>query len=119
MAKGFLKVLTISLFVAATATSALATGAIAVNDALGTSADEVGYATGYGANQSEAEANAIKECKAAGNDDCKSVVWFEQCGAYVGNRAKSAAGFGETKEAAEKMAMDKCPDCKLVVSECQ
>ena len=119
MAKGFLKVLTVSLFVAAGATSALATGAIAVNDGLGTAAEDVGYATGYGANQSEAEANAIKECKGAGNEECKVVVWFEQCGAYVGDRAKSAAGFGETKDAAEKMAMDKCPDCKLIVSECQ
>jgi len=119
MARGFLKVLAVSLLVAAGATSALATGAIAVNDALGTAADEVGYGLGYGANQSEAEAAAVKECKGAGNEQCKAVVWFEQCGAYVGDRAKSAAGFGETKEAAEKMAMDKCPDCKLIVSECQ
>lgn len=119
MARGFLNVLALSLFVAAGGTSAFATGAIAVNDGLGTAAEDVGYATGYGANQPEAEANAIKECKGAGNDQCKVVVWFEQCGAYVGDRAKSAARFGETKEAAEKMAMDKCPDCKLIVSECQ
>ena len=68
-------------------TSALASGAIAVNDGMGTAAEE------------------------AGNDECKVAVSFEQCGAYVG------AGFGDTKEATEKMALEKCPNCKIIVSE--
>lgn len=111
--------LTASLFVVAMATSALATGAIAVNDAMGTAADEVGYGVGWGTNQKEAEDAAVKECKSAGNDQCKVAVWFEQCGAYAGDRVHVGAGFGETKEAAEKMALEKCPNCKLIVSECQ
>ena len=119
MRKGIFAALTVSIFMAVTATSALATGAIAVNDGMGTAADEVGYGVGWGANQKEAEDAAINECKSAGNDQCKVAVWFEQCGAYAGDRVHVGAGFGETKEAAEKMALEKCPNCKIVVSECQ
>lgn len=119
MRKRIFAALTASIFLTIGATSALATGAIAVNDALGTSAEEVGYGVGWGANQKEAEENAVKECKSAGNDQCKVAVWFEKCGAYVGDRVHVGAGFGDTKEAAEKVALEKCPDCKVIVSECQ
>jgi hypothetical protein len=100
------------------ATSALATGAIAVNDGMGTSAEEVGYGVGWGADKAAAEADAIKQCTEAGNDTCKIAVSFEGCGAYVGDRVNVGAGFGATKEDAEKMALAKCSDCKVIVSEC-
>lgn len=119
MRKGIIAALTVSLFMTVSVTSALATGAIAVNDGMGTSAEEVGYGVGWGADQKAAEADAIKQCTEAGNDTCKVAVWFEQCGAYVGDRVHVGAGFGETKEAAEKMALEKCPNCKVIVSECQ
>lgn len=119
MRKAIFAALTMSALMTVSATSALATGAIAVNDAIGTAAEEVGYGVGWGANQKEAEANAVKECTSAGNDQCKIAVWFEQCGAYVGDRVHVGAGFGDSKEAAEKMALEKCPNCKVIVSECQ
>jgi hypothetical protein len=53
---------------AAGVTSALASGAIAVNDGMGTAAVE------------------------ADNDECKVAVSFEQCGAYVGDRVHVGAG---------------------------
>lgn len=119
MRKGFFAALTVSILMTVSATSAFATGAIAVNDAMGTSADEVGYGVGWGADQKAAEEDAVKQCKDAGNDQCKVAVWFEQCGAYAGDRVHVGAGFGDTKEAAEKAALEKCPNCKVIVSECQ
>jgi hypothetical protein len=101
------------------ATSALATGAIAVNDEQGMAADEAGYAVGYGSTKKEAEKHAVKECKAAGNDTCKVAVWFEQCGAYAGDRVNYGIGYGATQKAAESMALKDCPNCKIVVSDCQ
>jgi len=99
-------------------TSAFATGAIAVNDAQGMSAEDAGYAVGYGGSEKEASANAVKECKAAGNDNCEVMLTFEQCGAYIGNKAYYATGVGATEAAAIKAAKDDCPDCKLIVADC-
>lgn len=119
MRRNVISILAASLFFGAGISSAFAFGAIAVNDGLGTSAEEVGYAVGWGATQKEAEANAVKDCLAAGNEQCKVAVWFEQCGAYVGDRVHVGAGFGATQDAAEKMALEKCPNCKVIVSDCQ
>jgi hypothetical protein len=99
--------------------SAFATGAIAVNDEQGMAADEAGYAVGYGTSKKEASANAIRECKSAGNEACKVMLTFEQCGAYVGDKVNYAIGIGATEKAAQKAALDECPNCKLVVSDCQ
>ena len=111
--------LTISLLVAANVTSAFAFGAIAVNDEQGMSAEEAGYGLGWGSTQKEAERNAVKECKSAGNDDCKAVVWFEQCGAYAGDRVNYGIGYGSSLKVAESMALESCPNCKIIVSDCQ
>jgi hypothetical protein len=119
MRKGMIAALTFSVLLTVSATSALAAGAIAVNDGMGTAADEVGYGVGWGADQKAASDDAIKQCTEAGNDTCKVAVTFEQCGAYAGDRVHVGAGFGDTKEAAEKMALEKCPNCKVIVSECQ
>src|SRR5688572_3038914 len=119
MRKTIFAAITASMFLAAAGSTAFATGAIAVNDGMGTSAEEVGYGVGWGADQKAAEEDAIKQCTEAGNDTCKVAVSFEQCGAYVGDRVHVGAGFGESKEAAEKMALEKCPNCKVIVSECQ
>jgi dsRNA-specific ribonuclease len=103
----------------ALSTSAFAFGAIAVDDEQGMAADEAGWGVGWGSSRSEAERNAMKECRSAGNESCKVAVWFEQCGAYVGDRVNFAIGYGSTKKAAESMAFKDCPNCKLVVSDCQ
>lgn len=117
MRKSIITALTISLL--ASATSALAFGAIAVNDEQGMSAEEAGYGLGWGSTQKEAESNAVKECKSVGNDNCKVAVWFEQCGAYAGDRVNYGIGYGESKQVAETMALESCPNCKIIVSECQ
>lgn len=99
--------------------TAFAAGAIAVNDEQGMSAAEAGYGLGYGTTDAEASENAVNECKSAGNDTCKVVLNFEQCGAYAGDKVKYATGVGETEKAAEAAAIGACPNCKLVVADCQ
>lgn len=99
-------------------TTAFATGAIAVNDEQGMSAEDAGYGLGYGGSKKEASANAVRECKSAGNDSCEVVLTFEKCGAYIGNKAYYATGVGATEAAAYKAAKAECPDCKLIVSDC-
>jgi hypothetical protein len=89
-----------------------------VNDTSGTAAEDAGYAVGYGGSKKEASSNAIKECKAAGNAACEVMLTFEQCGAYVGNKASYATGVGSTEAAAQKAAKAECPECKLIVSDC-
>lgn len=111
--------LLVAALVGLQATSALAFGAIAVNDSQGTAADEAGYGVGWGSTQKEAESNAMKTCKAAGNDSCEVAVWFEQCGAYAGDRVNYGIGYGATKKVAESKALEDCPNCKIIVSDCQ
>lgn len=98
---------------------AFAFGAIAVNDSQGTAADEAGYGVGWGSSRKEAERNAVKTCRDAGNDTCEVAVWFETCGAYAGDRVNFGIGYGGTKKEAQRMALDDCPNCKLIVSDCQ
>ena len=111
--------LTTAVLLALQMSSALAFGAIAVNDTQGMAADEAGYGMGWGTSRKQAERDAVKNCKDAGNDDCKVAVWFETCGAYVGDRVNYGIGYGSTQKKAEKMAFEQCPNCKLVVSDCQ
>lgn len=119
MRRSIITALTISLLVATNVTSALAFGAIAVNDEQGMSAEEAGYGLGWGSTQKEAEENAVKECKSAGNETCKVAVWFEQCGAYAGDRVNYGIGYGSSQKVAESMALESCPNCKIIVSDCQ
>lgn len=111
--------LAVAAMVGLQATAALAFGAIAVNDGQGVAAEEAGYGVGWGATQKEAERNAMNTCKEAGNDNCEVAVWFEQCGAYAGDRVNYGIGFGETKKIAESKALEDCPNCKIIVSDCQ
>jgi hypothetical protein len=111
--------LIVGAMVGMSATSVFAFGAIAVNDEQGVSAEEAGYGVGWGASRKEAERNAVQTCREAGNDACEVAVWFEQCGAYVGDRVNYGIGYGKTKQAAEEMALEDCPNCKIIVSGCQ
>lgn len=110
--------LSAAVFSCVLASSAFATGAIAVNDSTGTAAEEAGYAVGYGSSKKEASASAISECKSAGNEACEVVLTFEQCGAYVGNKASYGTGIGKTEKAATQAALADCPECKLIVADC-
>ncbi|RWX81798.1 DUF4189 domain-containing protein [Neorhizobium lilium] len=111
--------LALAVILTAQASAVFAFGAIAVNDSQGTAASEAGYGLGWGTTRKEAERNAVKECKSAGNDECEVAVWFERCGAYAGDRVNYGIGYGETKKAAEKMSLKDCPKCQIIVSDCQ
>jgi hypothetical protein len=110
---------TAAVLVSLQAGSALAFGAFAVNDSQGTAANEVGYGTGWGSTRREAEHNAMRSCRDAGNDSCSIAVWFETCGAYAGDRVNYGIGYGTTKRKAESMALEDCANCKIIVSDCQ
>lgn len=109
----------IALLLLVQASTAFAFGAFAVDDSPGTSAGDVGYGTGYASTRKQAERYALKSCKAAGNDNCEIAVWFETCGAYVGDNVTYGVGFGKTRRDAERKAMVGCPNCKVVVAECE
>jgi hypothetical protein len=113
-------VLAFALF-AAPFTAARATGAIAVDDEVGRSANDVGY--GYVIDRDsreEAENGAMRECRHHGNDSCRVAVWFDQCGAYASSREHSGTGYGNSDRVARARAMDECGSdrCRIVVSAC-
>ncbi|HUH61263.1 MAG TPA: DUF4189 domain-containing protein [Candidimonas sp.] len=100
--------------------SAMAVGAIAVDDEAGST--DAGYAlvSGYDS-ESSAKAAALKECRAAGNENCKIAVWFKTCGAYAASSEHYGIGYGNTKQIAESKAVEECGggSCKVVVSDCE
>lgn len=99
---------------------ASAAGAIAVDDQVGEKDPGYGFVTGYDTRE-EAGKAAMKECRKSGNDSCQIVARFDKCGAYASSRKYSGAGWGGTKKAAEKMALEKCGNerCKVHVSDCE
>jgi hypothetical protein len=99
--------------------SASAAGAIAVDDQVGDKEPGYGFATGH-KNRDDAGRAAMKECRKSGNDSCKIVARFDNCGAYASSKKYSGAGWGKTQKAAERMALEKCGHerCKVHVSEC-
>ena len=72
--------MSIALLLSVQASTAFAFGAFAVNDSKGTSASDVGYGTGWGSTSKEAERDAMKSCRDAGNECLvfhvgKSLLW--------------------------------------------
>lgn len=100
--------------------NALAVGAIAVDDEEGEKDPGFGYVTGMDS-EKEARAGALKECRAAGNSNCKVVVWFKQCGAYAASRKYAGIGYGASQRIAETKALEECGNaaCKIIVSDCE
>lgn len=97
-----------------------AAGAIAVDDEAGSKADEVGYGIGSGSSREEAGADAMRECKKAGNSECKVAVRYDTCGAYAASKSYSGIGWGSSEGAAKANALEACGSgCKIVVSDCQ
>jgi hypothetical protein len=97
-----------------------AAGAIAVDDEAGAKADEVGYGIGSGDTREEAAVEAKRQCKKAGNSDCKVVVRYDTCGAYAASSNYSGTGWGSSEAAARRNALDACGSgCRIVVSDCQ
>lgn len=99
--------------------SAVAAGAIAVDDEEGD--DEPGYGFVTGAESRDAAGKAaLKQCKESGNSNCKVVARFDTCGAYAASKKYYGAGWGSTKQQATKMALEKCgTGCKIIVAECE
>ncbi|CAN5336576.1 hypothetical protein BH11PSE11_BH11PSE11_27720 [soil metagenome] len=97
-----------------------AVGAIAVDDAVGDMDAGYGLVTGEDS-EGAAKAAAMKECKKAGNDNCRVVVWFKSCGAYAASKKYYGWGYGADKATASDMALDKCGNssCKIIVAECE
>jgi hypothetical protein len=110
-----------ALLTIVSAGSALAVGAIAVDDYYDEDPSEAGYgiATEYRTVR-EASAAALDACSSEQNSDCKVVLTFKKCGAY----AASTGGYGvaatNTLAEAEKRALRQCGDanCIVVVSDC-
>jgi hypothetical protein len=106
----------------ATVATALAWGAIAVDDEPGQEPDDVGYGIVTGsATKRQAGAVAMSACREAQNEDCKLVLTFRKCGAYAASRATFAVGTATSVKAAEQRALAGCaaPDCRIVASDCE
>ncbi|MBV8618688.1 MAG: DUF4189 domain-containing protein [Curvibacter sp.] len=101
--------------------SAFAIGAIAVDDADGDSASDVGYnVVGGFDSESSAKNAALKACRDAGNKNCKIGVWYKRCGAYASSKEANGWGTGGTKAEASQNALDGCGGgCKIVVADCE
>lgn len=99
---------------------AMAAGAIAVDDEVGETEPGYGFVTGYDTRE-EASRAAMKECRKSGNKNCQVVARFDKCGAYASSKKYAGAGWGATKKAAEKMALEKCGNqrCEVRVSDCE
>ena len=116
------KLLASAGFAIALTGSAFGWGAIAVDDAIDTHPDDVGYGYSTGHNSERAAVSAaMDECKGSGNEHCKPVLTFKACGAYATSKRKFGVGEGSTKERAEQAAMTACgqSSCEVVVSECE
>jgi hypothetical protein len=100
--------------------AASAAGAIAVDDEVGDTEPGYGFVTGYDTRDEAARA-AMKECRKSGNKNCQVVARFDKCGAYASSKKYAGAGWGGTKRAAEKMALEKCGHerCEVRVSDCE
>lgn len=100
--------------------SVFAFGAIAVDDEDGDDEPGYGFVTGEDT-ADKAKAAALKECRKAGNRNCKVVVWFKQCGAYATSKKHYGYGYGASKAIAVSNALEGCgqKSCKLVVAECE
>jgi hypothetical protein len=117
-----LKALVLAVLVAvAPLGGAWAEGAIAVDDQAGSKPGDAGYGIGFGDSKEAAQAAALKQCKAAGNDACTVAVWFKKCGAYASSHEKYGIGWGGSEDIAKSRALDSCgnANCRIVASECE
>lgn len=111
---------TTALVIGLAASGAFAAGAIAVDDEEGSKAADVGFGIGTGTSREEAGRDALKQCKKAGNAECKVVVRYDTCGAYAASKTVGGAGWGSNEADAKANALQACgAGCAIVVSDCQ
>lgn len=119
MRRYFMMIITVAGLLAG-GLEARAAGAIAVDDEAGVKVEDVGYGIGSGSSREEAAAEAKKQCKKAGNSDCKVVVRYDTCGAYAASKDYTGVGWGESEKEAKTNALEACGSgCKIVVADCQ
>lgn len=106
--------------VLATPAMAMAIGAIAVDDQEGDEQPGYGLSVGHDSKEAARKA-ALRECKSAGNENCRVVVSFDGCGAYAASNKFYGTGTGTSIAKAERMALEQCGNkaCSVVVSECE
>ena len=95
-------------------------GAIAVDKAAAEL--EPYYGVGNAETEKEASDTAVGFCKDVGGTDCQTVITYELCGALaVTGKGTGGWGKSDTKDGAEKQALEGCEDasCKIVVSDCK
>lgn len=116
------KGLVIAMFCAASG-SAFGAGAIAINKVLGDANPGYGFATRD--TLDAAKEAAMQNCRAdPKNTNCMIRVTFDFCGAISASSNPAnhgGSGYGDTKEAAEMMAMGACGEsntCRIVASTC-
>lgn len=97
---------------------AFAAGAIVVNDEEGAGTDDYTYVT-QASSTERAGQYALYECKTYGMKSCVVAARFEQCGALAASDLMYRAGTGPTAAAAERNAMQRCVNCKIVKSVCE
>jgi hypothetical protein len=100
--------------------SAFAVGAIAIDDQMGD--DDPAYGVSVGEDtKEEAKRAALKYCKEEGGSNCRSVVWFETCGAVAVTKKYYGYGYGKTKAIATAKALEMCGrnSCNIVAAECE
>ncbi|CAN1561844.1 Domain of unknown function DUF4189 [Rhabdaerophilaceae bacterium] len=100
--------------------SAFAWGAIAVSDAEGKNAEEVGYGFVIDEdNEDDAKREALKACR-ANNRSCKVAVTFETCGGYAVSGSRWGSADAATKGAARRIALANCGNaaCRVVTTQC-
>jgi hypothetical protein len=94
-------------------------GAIAVDDEEGEEEPGYGFVTGYESRDKAGKA-ALKQCRERDNTNCKVVVRFDTCGAFVVSPKYYGVGWGNTKEKAINMALENCKGkCRIVIAECE
>ncbi|MBF0516060.1 MAG: DUF4189 domain-containing protein [Nitrospirae bacterium] len=94
---------------------AFAIGAIAFSDP-----DEI---YGFCLNEKDktsAKICAMTQCKDAGGEACKFMVWFDGCGAVALNKKYYGIGYGTSPSKAEAMALKQCGSgCEIAISKCE
>ena len=75
------------------------------------------YGIGGGKTKEEAEANAQKFCE---DKSCKTVISYQQCGAYAASAKHGGYGMAASKKAAQDLAVNACGSdaCKIIVADC-
>ncbi|WP_374527882.1 DUF4189 domain-containing protein [Novosphingobium sp.] len=97
-------------------------GAIAIDQKSTSIQPGYGYSKGQ-PDQATAERVAKQFCdKYNPNGECKTIMWFKTCGAYVNSEGYYGYGYGDTKTDAINSALEQCnPEagaCKLVIAAC-